>query len=147
MRIMCLTVFLVLTVFILPAQAEEADSCQKRLKSVYDNRDQKVIVTGTQFIEMSSVEPVTVMIVPSDKNFVLTQITATPVSSSNLGILLQENKKTKTIISFSSKQNVQDSLHFNSGITFAPGSSVVLKPKFNEGGGCVNFSGYLTETK
>jgi hypothetical protein len=142
-----LAVSLVFAFFIVPAHATQTDACQKRLGSVYDNRNQRVIVTGTQFLGMSSVEPFTVMIVPPDKKFVLTEIMATPASSDNLGILFLENKITKGIISFSSKQHVQKILHLHSEIHFAPGSSVVLKRKLTEGGGCITFSGYLTNAK
>ena len=131
----------------MPARATPPDACQKSLESVYDNRNQQVIVTGTQFLGMSSVEPCTVMIVPPDKKFVLTDIIATPVSSDNFGILILENKMPRSIISFSSKQHVQDRLHLKSGIPFAPGSSVALQRKRTEGGGCVTFSGYLIDAK
>jgi hypothetical protein len=96
---------------------------------------------------MSSVEPYTVMIVPPYKKFVLTDIIATPVSSDNFSILFLENKKPKTIMSFSSKPHVQDKLHLKSGIPFAPGSSIELQRKRTEGGGCVTFSGYLVDAK
>ena len=104
-------------------------------------------MTGTQFLEMSSVEPYTVMIVPPDKKFVLTDIIATPFSSDKFGILFLESKKPKAIMSFSSKQHVQDRLHLKSGIPFAPGSVVALQRKRTEGGGCVTFSGYLIDAK
>jgi hypothetical protein len=130
-----------------PARATPTDACQKSLGSVYDHRIQLVIVTGTQFLGMSSVEPCTVMIVPPDKKFVLTDIIATPVSSDNFGILFLENKMTKAIMSFFSKQHVQKKLRLNSRITFAPGSSVALQRKRTEGGGCVTFSGYLIDAK
>ena len=140
-------VFLALAVFIVPAHATPPDACQKNLESVYDHRTQRVVVTGTQFLGMSFVEPYTVMIVPPDKKFVLTDIIATPVSSDTFSILFLENKKPKTIMSFSSKQNVQDSLHLKSGIPFAPGTSVALQRKRTEGGGCVTFSGYLIDAQ
>jgi len=142
-----LAVFLALAVFIVPARATPPDACQKSLGSVYDDRNQWVIVTGTQFLGMSSVEPCTVMIVPPDKKFLLTDIIATPVSSDDFGILFLENKRPKAIMSFSSKQHVQDRIHLNSGIPFAPGSSVALQRKRTEGGGCVTFSGYLIDAK
>lgn len=142
-----LAVFLALAVSIVPARATPTDACQKSLGSVYDDRNQWVVVTGTQFLGMSSVEPCTVMIVPPDKKFVLTDIIATPVSSDNFCIWFLENKIPKTIMVFSSKQHIQKRLHLNSEIPFAPGSSVALQRKGTEGGGCVTFSGYLIDTK
>jgi len=142
-----LAVFVALAFFVLPARATPTDACQQSLASVYDNRNQWVIVTGTQFLGMSSVGPCTVMIVPPGKKFVLIDIIATPVFSDNFGILILENKRTKAIISFSSKQHVHKILHLDSGIHFAPGSNVAVQRKPTEGGGCIAFSGYLTDAK
>lgn len=102
------------------------------IKHTFATANEITIASG--FVEITNYETdndKTLLIVPSDKTFILTDIASVQTSNVNynhqaFSIMVNNERKIGLRFFHYSNDENPKSLHFNSGIPFAPGSNIII---------------------
>jgi len=92
------------------------------------SNDSKKKVPVSAYIQISQIADYTIMSIPNDKQFILTDIVGSSfggASSANIYVKEDTTKKLLVILKWGASYGM-DSISFSSGIPFSPGTNVVI---------------------